>query len=483
MAIFGKSDQLSFLIKKIQTTESFGAGELDLLLMKISESADFFIEKHAWMLTHANRKIRACAAQHVQQRQDPALADLIMKEMLGRPSEVRSELARLVVRVGPDRVRRSLGTLIHSSERKNREIAIDLIGQSDELGEYLGYLKAGLRDPEVKIRHRSVRVLAQDVKNQTVFMILRNLVNDEDQVVREVVIEALAQEPQMDIIEPFFERLPHERLEVQSLITKALRSLARSGNQAITDRLLPILADESASMRDLAVKLLREVTDTTDVLRRFMLHSRGLAFWLRERSFETISRVADDLTDSLIVLLRDPEDDVRVGAMSMAKGSSDPRLLSVIVEVFESKSDWWVRGMAAEMMGNFHDENVTEILLSRIHDPELAYSVVSALSRHQNPLAMSALLQRLHDSSPGIRHAAVSALAGHPSPDVIVALVKVVQGDAEDRVRDQALEVLRGFGSMAAEALAQVERQERALAQFEEAAVPVELRMENETLN
>lgn len=447
MSLFGRSDPLPALVKKAQNPET-SATDLEALITRIQEHPEYRVEQHSWMLGHPNRRVRERALEEIKRRKEPSHIDWLVSELAGKSADARRDIAEAAAAIGGRGVSRHLGRMIHSTNVAEREAALDLIGAYTDLQDFVGYLKAALKDSETKVRQRAVKVLGTAPGNRTIFMILRSLIHDEDMVVRHTVIDALAREPDFEIIEPFFERIAYEEAEARFQMTRALRALARTGDCRVAEKILPILGDENPALRDLAVKMLSEMPDVTATLRAFMLHCQGLAFWLRERSMESIRAVSNDLTAPIVALLGDDDENVRVGAMILAKGNNDPRIVGPVTKILRGNEDWWVRSMAVDILATVHHEDVTRILVSAIDDPDLGYSVMSALAQHPGEVACSALANKLADPRPGIRLVALQALATRSEPGVRVALSRRAEVEQDPRVRDALAEALEKRGEL-----------------------------------
>jgi HEAT repeat protein len=485
MALFGKSSDLSTLLKRVQNDKDLKLDMLDEVLARISEDPGFSVERELWLLDHVNPRVRGWASKLAQERGGPSLLKVLLKEISGKTSNLRDEFARLAVRIGgPEGIRPFVGKMIHSKDLKEKEVALDLIAQNEGLQEFLGHLKAALKDPEKTIRHRAAKILAQDVKNATVFLILREMVNDDDALMRNIVINALAKYPAPEIIAPFFERLPlEEEFETKSIIMGALKRVARQSPEKVEEHLLPILGDENAEMRELAVKLLGSLPDQTQVLRTFLIHCCGLAYWLKERSFESIRTISNDIVEPLVTLMQDENEDVRVGAMMMAQGSNDPRIVPPVSAIFLSDLDWWIRSMAADILGQFAGNEITELLISKIDDSDLRYNIVHVLGKQNNPRAQTVLLEALQDPQPGIRSTALEALTHTTITQLVAeAIYAVAMQDPDAQVRDKASAILESMGSTSEEFMRRIEMQ-RTEEQKVLSGESLQLEMENEALN
>ncbi|MFN0058777.1 MAG: HEAT repeat domain-containing protein [Planctomycetota bacterium] len=482
MALFSKSTALTALVKRLQSECPSRTEELTELVQQIVTHADFAAKDQIWMLSHPQTKVRIAFCETVASTPAAGIEASLLKEVLGKSSDVRLDAVKLCWRIAPNFAATQIPSLLQAQKPEARELGLDFISASPQWQKYLGHLKAMLRDPADKLRQRAVRLLGRDVADATIFMILRNLINDEDAVVRHLVIESLAQSQNPEIIAPFFERLGHEEHEHRSIMTRALTKLARNAPARVEEHLLPILADEDPALRDTAVSLLKEMPDQEHVLRAFLMHSSGLAFWLRERAMQSIQKISSDLVAPLTSLLGDADEDVRIGALGMLKSCTDPRIVVPVRAIFESNADWWVRSMAAEILGEVPGDELTRLLISRLSDAELCYSIIHVLGRRAGSEARSAVFRCLCDESRSMRCLALSALRGAKSPEVVEAVAQLAEHDPEAIVRNHALETLKELGTIAAAQLRRISGHDVETAPFS-VDVPQDLQMANEALN
>jgi HEAT repeat protein len=481
MALFGKQNQVASTLKKLEAGHSLRQDELDSVIESVKNDLGFQLDEHTWMFFHTHPRVRELARTQFRLWAPPSLSDRLIKEMAGKPAAARQDVARLLAESAPGRVQAQLGRMVHSDSPAEREAAVDLMTALDRCQELLPYLKVTLGDLNPPTRHRTARILVRGLDNPNVFLILRDLINDTDETLRRIIIEGFARNPTPEVVEPFFERLLEDVPEERALILSALSQLARTRQVDIEERILPMLGNEKLEIREISARLLSEMPDRLRVLRSFLVHCRGLAFWLRDRSLQSIHKVSDGLVEPLMKLMRDEEEDIRVGAMMLASGSRDPRLIPLIKEIFLGKSEWWIRSMAADVLGKFPDDEVTDLLLSRLVDPDLYYSIISILGGREGPASQRALLECLDHPKRGVRMAALNALQARKSPETLSAVLRVAEKDPDLSVRERAEDVLAALGDLGRSMAEKIARKRQ---ETERAAVLAsELQMVNEDLN
>jgi HEAT repeat protein len=445
------------------------------------------LQRTAWLFSHPDREVRALAFELAdQQPENRNLGDLMLREMVGKPSQIRKEIIDHVMKMEPERMGVRIAALTSSPKLDEREAGFDVIASLTRIDDMLPILKSGLRDPENAVRHRAARVLARGIKNPTIFLILKDLVRDEDEQIRHIAIHALAESEDPDIVEPFFQRLPHEPDAERQVMVRALTRLAKNPHAKIEDRIIPNLGDENPEVRDAAVALLAEMPNRTKVLRSFLLHSRSIAHWLRDRVSQTISQISRDIVEPLVELMNDPDQDVRAGAMQMAAGSKDPRILAAVRRIFLSESDWWVRVMAADVLARYPQPDIVQLLVTKMRDPELRYGIVAALGAMNSPIATPHLLECLKDPQRGVRTVALEALQKSTDPRVVAVVLELALHDPDSMVREKAEALLDVMGDVAKDARHKLAVGRHEQARQEHASLrdtPTDFDMENEALN
>ncbi len=443
MALFGKGDSLPELISRAADAPPANAAELAALLERITGHPECRPEAMAWLLGHADARIRVFGATWLLPRTDERVVEALLREIVGKPSPVRDDIARFLASEGVRTlVEAAIGQMMHEPAAAQREAALSLIAALPGWQTQVRHLKVALRDPVQALRQTAARMLCRGHEDRAIHLLLLELLRDDDQVIRRQAVSALAQDPHPDVVERFLERLSLEEPAEQALMVGALQLLAGNPEARLVERLMPVLADEDDRVRAMAVKLLIQMPNATEILRSFLLYSCGLAFWLRDRAAASIMKISSDIVEPLCRLMRDPEQDIRIGAVVMASTCRDPRIVPRTLEIFLGQDEWWVRSIAAEVLGNFPSPEVTRALLTRMDDPELRPSVLAVLAKMRNREAVAALVRCLGETDHGTRMATLEALAPMESPEIYAALRQVALRDPDPFLRAKAVVIL-----------------------------------------
>ncbi len=460
MALFGKSESFAELVRRLEKIADRGGPELEELLMRVTTHEQAQPRRLAWMLTAKHPRVRIAGRELMASVGTSAL-DLLLEAMAGGDRDVKRELAADVLRSPKPELQRVMSRYAHAKKPEQRQAVLEVVNADPQWFDWMGILKKAIRDPERHLRIGAVRILCRGLDNETVRMVLRPLLHDEDDDVRCLVIQGFCDRPGPDVVEPFFARLPNESGNTRDRIVAALSSLSRAPGVELERYLVPILADDDPAMREFAVVLLAKLPDQTSVLRNVLLQVRGLASWLRDRTTEALLSKANLWVEAVVALMGDAELDVRVAAMAFADRISEPTIVPAVRRIFEGPDDWWVRGTAAEILVRFPQPGIVELLASQMDDEGLRYGIVAAFGKLKTPDATAMLLDLLNDPCAGMRSAALRSLAGCASDDVAQELTRVATSDTDAGVRARALDVLRSFGEATAGAVRSVERRQR----------------------
>ncbi|MBN2490982.1 MAG: HEAT repeat domain-containing protein [Planctomycetes bacterium] len=483
MAVFGKSGSLA-LLQRVRNQDFRTPDELEGLLTRIDLYTDLKAAEIAWMAGHPRREVRQFGRRKLLALSDrqQGIVELLFGELEGKTDAIGTEILELASRIDAGAVYRALGRRLASRQPEQRLAGLALIAAHADWRDYLAPLKTALRDPDVRIRLKVVQVLCTDPAMAAVRLLLRRLLYDEDEEVRRLVIGALAQHPEPDLVEPFLERLPLEGAREQAQMIRALTRLARDPAARIQERLLPLLADENAQVRDAAVKLLREIPDRREVIRSYVRFTHGLAHWLRERSYAMFLQIGADVLEPVLALMEDPDPDIRVGAMMLATKSRSERAIGGLRRCLVTSPEWWVRVLAVECLASFPEPEVIALLTKQVENADLRPAVVSALGKMKRSRTLPALLPCLGDAQTTVRMMALDALAELRFPEVADAVARVALSDEDHAVREKAELILEGLGSVGTSRLEAVREMQERRERERISHIVLELEMENPTL-
>jgi len=480
MAIFGDQRSFASLVKKIKTNLWQSPQDLEETLDQIAVHPDAKAKNCLFMLAHDHPRVREAGLSVIAELAGDEAVGVVLGALVGADGRARLDLASKIVAMPIDQIYRGLGPLVHSNDPQRHHIALDVIAAHPQWKDFLGFIKRLLKCEDSSVRLRAATVLNRGAGDPTVRLLVMSLLHDEDDAIRHDAIRQLCSAPAADLVEPFFERLPHESRDIQARMIDALGSLSNDPQSKLEEYLIPILADDNPTQRDMALTLISKMPSRTRVLRAFFIHSKGLATWLRDRTIKSMMRLKTSFVEPLLVLMEDSDYDVALPAMMMAGDIGDPAILPSIKRIFMSDSDWWIRSLAAEIMVRFEGREIEELLISKLDDRDLRYTIVAALGKIRTKLSTAVLLECLDDADRGIRCMSLDGLRGRQEQDVAKKVFGLAACDHDARVRTTAANVLESFGEIGNAYLENLSQFEEGV---EDAGIDTTLQMENDTLN
>ncbi len=421
--------------KAFQTSQ-----ERDQLLAQLATAEELKAKDLAWMLFRPDRAYRDAVLPILKRLSDPETADAVIGESRGKPeAAVRAAAAALFSLAVPGTERR-LAEIAVQGKGEGQEIARRLLldaPMSPPLESLLWQLASTGRSEERVAFLARLATQPPDAKSLPRW---QRLARDPDKALRERALAVLAQHDAGGSVDLFVEQLPLVDYSTQQVLVEALTRAAASQGPAIADRILPLVAAGDAPTRSVVLKILMGMPDRRAVVRRYIVFSKSLAGWTRDRALESMRAFGNDLIEPTIELLTDPDEEVRGSAMLVAQSFEDPRIVPATIKLLKDP-DWWIRITAAETLGRLKDPRGVQPLMDALSDPETRWSAVEALGRIGDLRAAPALSQLLQDPAPEVRIEVIQALSHFQHPQMLDFVRNVAKGDPSRAVRARAFEI------------------------------------------
>jgi HEAT repeat protein len=398
-----------------------------------------------WMLTDHDSKIREVGSKLIVGDRSYATFQLLIKEMKNKEVLGRKYILPLLPRIDPEGLDVFLQKKIAASEVKDRSLAVEIISQFFRAERFIPMLLEAVHDPEQAIRYAAtVKLCSYVKKNQEVFTQLFTMLYDETDRIRQRVIQEFCQIDAVELVEPFFARLPHEPKELQDKMIAALVRLAKKPELKLEEKVIPELASNNDLSRDMAARLLAEMPNKKEIIKKFLIYTRGIAFWLRERIFESLAKVTASIADAVLELLNDEA--VRIDCMFLAAYIQDRRIIPGIVQILQSDVDWWIRVCAIDILLKFKAPDLIQQLRYCEKDPDLKWSVVSAYSELKAVTGLGFLKACLQDRSNYVRLEALRALAKFETAETNALIKEMAEGASDWALRTEAIRLAEALG-------------------------------------
>jgi len=445
MALF--SNEVSDAVKRLAAKSYATQEERDELLGRV-ESADGVRARDViWMLFRPDRALRDSAVRVLLRIGDAETLDIFLAESKGKPEQALRAAAAALFALGLPGIDARLIQLLAPPPKETKETRelqesvrrlIAEAPMSRQLEPVLWQLaSSGNPDERVPFLNK----LASNEIDENAARRWRRLAADPIPAVRDKAIEVLAAKAPQHSLDLLIEALPRAGYAVQQTIVEAMTKLAAGQGAAFADRLLPALASGDAATRTAVLKILLGIGDPAGVIKRYIRFSSTLAGFIRDRALDSLREFGAALIEPVIELLHDPDPDTRSGAMAVAGGFDDVRIVPATVQLLRDP-DWWIRISAADMLGRLKDPRAVEPLVATLADPDMKWAAVEALGRIGDPRALPALGKMLADPLPDVRVEVMLALKNFQHPQVRNALTSVAQNDPDRGVRTHAIEIL-----------------------------------------
>ena len=444
MAIF-QSDARAVLKrladKTFQTTQ-----ERDQLFAQLSAAPGLRARDLAWMLFRPDRAYRDAAAPMLKRLGDPETVDAVIAECKGKPDAAVRAAATVLFTLGVPGAEPRLAEIAVQGKGEAQETARRLVLDAPvtpALEPVLWHLAAAGR---VEDRLALLTRLAAAAGDAKALARWQRLARDPEKAIREKALTVLAQRDPIGQVDLFVEQLALVDYSTQQVLVEALTRAAAGQGPEFADRLLPLIASGEAASRSVVLKVLLGMPDRRGVVRRYIVFSKSLAGWARDRALESMREFGPDLLEPTIELLHDPDDEVRASAMLVAQSFEDVRVVPATIELLKDR-DWWIRITAAETLGRLKDSRGVAPLIEALADPEARWSAVEALGRIGDLRAVPALAELLQDPAPEVRIEVIQALSHFDHPQMLDFVRNVAKQDPSRAVRARALEIATGMAA------------------------------------
>ena len=445
MALF-QSD-VKETVRRLSAKDFASPEERDELLERLASSEGVRARDVLWMLFRPDRALRDAAVNLLTRLGDPETLDGFVAEARGKPEPAIRAAAASLSALGIAGLEQRLTQMLAPPARETKESRenqaitrrILLEGPVTKSTEPLLWQLASAGATEERLQFVT-KLASGDLDNRSIARWQR-MAADPDQQVREKALEILAARAPGTSIDLFVQELPRVSDPIRQRLVQALTRATASQGTELADKLLPLIASGDATIRKSVLEILVANGDTTAILKRYVQFAKTLAGFVRDRALDSISGFGPQFLNATIDLFRDPDADIRAGAIAVADAIEDPRIALPMIELLKDP-DWWIRISAADSLGRLKAVQAVEPLISSLSDAEVKWSAVQALGRIADPRALPALGRMLGDPASDVRIEVMQALRNFVHPQVKSALLEVAQKDPDRMVRTRAIDIL-----------------------------------------
>jgi twitching motility protein PilT len=440
MALFNPGKRS--VLQRLNASEWKDPAERDALLIELKSQplkpADFM-----FLLSHQDMALRQAGGRLVRDLSQPGMLDALLAEAEDKPEHVRKFVLRLTQLVLPEHSIPTIEGLIGSGspparQRLGWQRALELPPEHRRR-----FVDAGVSSSNPTVRSLAIQRYFEDrPAAELPIDSLLQFASDADERVRTKVLESLENVVSPQIVAVMIDRLQQDTPAIRARALAYLSQAAKADPAGLEQPILDLLVGGDDEVRHNAVQLLLSMLPLDRLMLRVLELTRGLLGWMRARILRTLKGFSSTLLPTIAQLLAHPDDEVRTQALILAESLGDARLVIPVARLLKD-SDWWLRIMAADCLGQFKDPLAVEPLLSALDDPDTKWAALEALTRIGTSAAVGAVVNQLNDPRPEVKLEAVGALANFPDQRLLPILRQVIQQEPSQAVVTRATEVLR----------------------------------------
>ncbi|MHB0972001.1 MAG: PilT/PilU family type 4a pilus ATPase [Thermoanaerobaculia bacterium] len=439
MAIF--SSDLKGILKRLSNKEFSTSEERDELLARLNAVKDVRARDVTWMLFRPDRAIRDTGISILKKIKEPETVDLFIAECKGKPEAAVRAASGLLFSLGIQGVDARLAELATSEEKELQEVSRKILIEAPVTRalEPLLWQLATAGPPGERVAYMT-RLATLPVEDKGTIGKWQKLTSDQERTVREKALAVLAAKAPAASVDILVAQLPSANYSTQQLIVDALTRAASNQGPEFADRILPLMAAGEPATRSAVLKILLGMGHRRETVKRYIIFSKTLAGWARDRALDSMKAFEEDLIEPTIELLSDADEDIRSAAMVVAASFDDKRIIPAMIQLLKDP-DWWIRIIAVETLGRLGDPSAVDAMIGMLGDADVRWSAVEALGRIGDVRALPHLGKLLSDPSPDIRIEVIQSLVNFKHPQVMQALQKVAETDPNRAVRSRAIDV------------------------------------------
>ena len=436
---FFKSDTSECL--KQLAKGGFSTDERDQMLEVLLQADNLKPRDVIWMAFRPDRALREACREVLKPHRNTATVDRFIAEARDKSEAPLRAGAAVLISLRIPGIESHLAKLVASDREQAREAALRLLTHAPVTAGLAPLLWQLFETEEDASKRRPfLKQLATAEISPKVLPRWDRAAADLDPEIRATALKILADKAPEQAVDRIVDQLANVDYDTQQHLIAALTQVARSRGVVFVDRLLPLMASGEASIRTAVIKILLEMDDRHELVKRYLQFSKTLAGWARDRALDSMKEFGDDLVEPTIELLTDVDEEVRALALAVVGAFEDPRIIPATIELL-SDDDWWLRVCAADTLGQFKDPKAVDALIGSLQDPETRWAAVEALGRIGDPKALAPLSKLLNDTAPEIRIEVLLALPNFNHPKILEALHRVAKSDPHRSVRARALEI------------------------------------------
>ncbi len=440
----GKSDVLKRVLNRDWKTNE----ERSELLQELGAFRDLKADELVPLMSTSDNSVRAFAEYQLKERLDPRSITAILEGLPKKTTRTQGQILNALIRSRPELPIPHVQRLVSESDSKDlAQRAMEALSAlpvhqvGSEFARFLSHARADIRHMAlVKVTESADLIGDKGIQRS-----ITEMADDDDERIRLRVIDLVVRINPSEAVRLCLERLKDPSPAVQQSAVRVMGdALARMDESAeAEDQLLALLTDGSEAIRTGVIEIIMKRPDKDRILKKLLVFCKNLMGWVRDRTLATLRNYAREITQPIIRLMSDPDEDVRsmalvVGATLEAREAT-PHIIGLLKD-----PDWWLRMTAAETLGKIGDPRAVPALVAAMADPDTAMACIEALShmKDSRDQVLEPIARQLSAPQSEIRMEAVNALRRLGDRRVAPILEMAAKQDPLPSIRRHAAEAL-----------------------------------------
>ncbi|MCO4772707.1 MAG: PilT/PilU family type 4a pilus ATPase [Deltaproteobacteria bacterium] len=450
MALFRGSGRASKndVLKRVLARDWKTTEDRSALLQRLGGFRDLKADELLPLMSTTDNAVRAFAEYQLKERLDPKSITAILAQLPKKTTRTQGQILNSLIRSRPELSIPHVQKLVSEAPSKDlAQRAMEALSAlpvhqvGSEFVRFLSHERADIRNMAlVKVAESKALIADKSIQNT-----IAGMGEDEDERIRLRVIDLVVQFRPAEAVRLCLERLKDPSPAVQQSAVRVMgNALAAMDESAeAEDQLLALLTDGSEAIRTGVIEIIMKRPDKDRILKKLLVFSKGLMGWVRDRTLATLRNYAADITQPIIRLMSDPDEDVRSMALIVGATLESREATPHIIGLLEDP-DWWLRMTAAETLGKIGDPRAIPALIKAMEDPDTVIVCVEALSRMKSSpdQVLVPIAQQLSASQTEVRVEAVAALKRLGDRRVAPLLELAIEHDPSPTVQRRAAEAL-----------------------------------------
>jgi len=362
----------------------------------------------------------------------------LIDQLSGKPSVIRGYINRIFARLPASLMSEVVDKLlIHKIPAKRKtgwEVALELPKEVIDK-----YLVRAIREAPEGLRSIALNRLVNNSNINEHQEILIEVAEDHNPQLASIALEAVSRIDSDEVISLMMRVFESSDATSRGIATKYMRSKATENPDHMRKHLLSLLGGGEDATRRACVELLLLTGRPKEVLTEILIFARELVGWLRNRILETLQTFGDEVLHPALELLDHEDDQIRTGALVLAEGFNDQRLIEPLCKLIKDE-DWWLQIIACEALGALGDERAVPHLVEALSNPDARWSAIDALANIKSPKALQPLAQLLLEPRVEVRREVMRAFSKFTDKNLIHLLKQVIENDPSAEIRTLAAE-------------------------------------------